>query len=200
MTLVYDVEIIKAVPSRDLVKHPLVEGVDYCDGWGDKENMGVAVICAYDALESRYRVFTDGNFDEFEELATQRRVAGFNSIEFDDVVCGHAGIKVTTNYDLLQELWVAAGLGRAYEHPTHAGFGLDATAKANGMSGKTGYGGTAPIDWQQGKFGKVIDYCLEDVRLTWRLICRAAEMPLNDPRQEMSGVLNVAPINTPACE
>ena len=31
---------------------------------------------------------------------------------------------------------------------------------------KTGYGGNAPVLWQQGKIGQVIDYCLNDVYLT----------------------------------
>lgn len=188
--LVYDIEIVKAVPSR---REHRIEGIAYCGGWYDKANMGVAVIGAYDALTDRYRVFTEGNFDEFESLAKARRVCGFNSIAFDDVVCAHAGITVKTDYDLLQELWVAAGLGREFVYPTHMGFGLDATAKAHGHEGKTGYGGYAPVHWQRGHYGKVIDYCLEDVRLTAELIRTVDKIGgLKDPRNP-ADLLPVAP-------
>ena len=170
--LIYDIEILKAVLPRNGER---LEGVDYCDGWDDKANMGVACICAYDFIEKRYRVFTGGTFADFAALAAKRFVIGFNSITFDDVVCGHESLSVKTDWDLLQEIWVAAGLGRAFEYPSHTGFGLDAMAKANGGTGKTGYGGTAPIDWQMGLYGKVIDYCLEDVRQTTRLVRRVLQ-------------------------
>ena len=180
--IVYDIEIMKAIQGRN---EPRAEGIEYCAGWNDKANMGVSVIGAYDVLTGRTRVFTEGNFDEFESLARARIVAGFNSIAFDDVVCGHHGIKVETTYDLLQEVWVAAGLGRKFVFQTHAGYGLDAMAKANGHDGKTGWGGSAPADWQRGHYGKVIDYCLEDVRLTWKLLEQVSERGwLFSPKRE----------------
>ncbi len=165
--LVYDIEILRAVPHKT---EPKEEGIMYCGGWDDKENMGVACIGAYDEYEDRYRVFTPGNFDEFEDLATIRTVVGFNSAKFDDVVCLHEGISVETGWDLLIEQWRAAGLGDEFDATTHANFNLNATAKANGFGKKTGWGGSAPIDWQRGFYGKVIDYCLQDVRLTWKLV------------------------------
>ena len=80
-------------------------------------------------------------------------------------------------------MWRAAGLGPKFEYPSHLGFGLDATAKANQIGGKTGTGELAPINWQRGKIGNVIDYCLEDVRLTKRLIDRVLRLGiLQDPR------------------
>lgn len=170
--LIYDIEIEKAVPSGLEPKPPDIE---YCEGWDDKENMGVACICAYDLIDDRYRVFTAGTFKDFERLAAERFVIGFNSIAFDDVVCGHQGIKVRTDWDLLAEMWAAAGFTREFTSEKNKGYGLDATAKANGLTGKTGYGGTAPIDWQRGLYGSVIDYCLEDVRLTWTLVRQVIE-------------------------
>ena len=159
--------------------------------------MGIACIGAYDAREDRYRVFTDGNLEEFAELAAKRFVIGFNSIAFDDVVCGHCGVPVKTDWDLLQETWVAAGLGREFVYPSHAGYGLDALAKANGFGGKTGYGGYAPVDWQRGFYGKTIDYCLEDVRQTWMLVQMVISIGwLNHPR--MAGRLTFDP--TPLIE
>ena len=166
--IVYDIEIKRAVPSES---RPREEGVDYCDGWRDFENMGIACICAYDAITDRYRVFSDGNLDAFEDLCRGRLVAGFNSIQFDDQVLAVEGISVKTDYDLLREVWVADGLEPTFRSvETHGGYGLDALAKANGLTGKTGNGADAPIWWQRGEYGKVIDYCVEDVRQTWLLV------------------------------
>lgn len=180
MFLIYDIEIIKAIKRRD---EPRLEGIEYCDGFHDHQNCGISVICAYDYKTNRYRVFAKDNFQEFADLADRRYVIGFNSRSFDDNVCRANGIPVSTSYDLLVELWAAAGLGPQYEHPTHAGFGLDATAKANDLPGKTGHGALAPVQWQRGEVGNVIDYCLEDVRLTKILFDLVQETGrLRDPR------------------
>jgi hypothetical protein len=69
-------------------------------------------------------------------------------------------------YDTLAELWVAAGLGRTFAGAKHGGFSLDRAAEVNFGKHKTGNGAFAPVDWQRGNIGTVIDYCLEDVRLT----------------------------------
>jgi hypothetical protein len=48
---------------------------------------------------------------------------------------------------------------------------LDATVKANfHTEAKTGHGALAPVNWQRGFIGDVIDYCLMDVRLTLRVL------------------------------
>ena len=178
--LVYDLEIVQAIPQRNKAKEP---DIVYCAGWEDHANMGVSVIGAYDSLDDRFRVFTKEGFSDFEQLAHNRILVGFNSIHFDDEVLKHVGVNVTTDFDLLQELWVGAGLGREFVYTSHAGFGLDATAKANGVGAKTGWGGSAPIQWQRKEYGRVIDYCLEDVRLTWRLMSQVMDFGfLRDPR------------------
>ena len=146
--LIYDIEIVNAIPDRNKPNEP---GIEYCAGWNDHAHMGVSVIGAYDAIEDRFRVFTNESFGDFETLASNRNVIGFNSIHFDDRVLAANGINVTTQWDLLQELWVAAGLGRTFEYPSHAGFGLNAAAQANGYGSKTGWGGYAPVQWQRGE-------------------------------------------------
>jgi hypothetical protein len=168
---VYDIEIIKAIPEKDGTS---INGIEYCDGWQDHVNMGVSVIGGYDFAEDRYRVFTKDNWQEFVELIYKTPiVAGFNSIPFDNAVlkaCGIIDIWEEKSYDLLREVWKAVGLEPVFEYPSHAGYGLDAIAKANGLTGKTGNGALAPIDWQRGSIGTVIDYCLQDVAITTKLI------------------------------
>ena len=166
--LIYDCEIIAAIPDKTDSR---LFGIRYCAGWRDFTNMGISVIGAYDYAEDRYRVFCADNFAEFEALLPQRYVVSFNGIAFDDQL--HAAtalvLAAKTDYDLLVEVWAGAGLGPDFSYPTHAGYGLDAVCEANGLGRKTGHGARAPVLWQQGKIGQVIDYCLQDVRLTKRL-------------------------------
>lgn len=182
--LVYDLEIVKAIPST---REPRLDGIDYCAGWNDHANMGVACLCAYDYQTDRYRVFTEANLADFAKLASERLVIGFNSIGFDDKVVNaavpEAGNAVQSGYDLLVEMWVAAGLAPTFQMGTHGGFGLDATCTRNLGSKKTGNGALAPVMWQRGEIGAVIDYCMEDVRLTKKLLDRILRAgKLLDPR------------------
>ena len=169
--VVYDCEIVKAIPSS---KEPVVPGVMYCGGWTDFAGMGVSVICAYEYEYDRCRVFLRDNFPEFAELACASDVViGFNNGGFDDkLVEANLDLVIPPqkSYDLLSEIWVASGLGRRFAGPQYGGFGLDACAKANGLPAKSGDGALAPVLWQQGKTGQVIDYCLRDVWLTKKLV------------------------------
>lgn len=181
---VYDIEIINAIPPKNGQREP---GINYCEGWKDHFNMGIACICGYSFQEDRYRVFTQGNFEEFIDIVLSGTImAGFNNIPFDNsVIAATLDLLIGQNqcYDLLREVWIAAGLSPEFQYPSHAGYGLDALATANGFPGKTGNGAIAPIDWQRGYYGKVIDYCLQNVKITTKLIQRAISfVPMTDPK------------------
>lgn len=148
--------------------------------------MGISVIGVYDYLTDRYRVFLEDNFQEFQKLVAERDcVIGFNSNAFDNLLCEANGLWIPSekSYDLLVEVWRAAGLGPAFSPRTHGGFGLEACSYANFGTAKTGNGALAPIDWQQGRRGNVIDYCLNDVKLTKDLVDKVINAGyLVDPR------------------
>lgn len=174
--LIYDIEIVKAIPSN---KETRVDGIEYCAGWHDHAHMGVSVIGCYDYAEDRYRGFCADNIGEFAALCRNRRfIVGFNSIPFDNAVLTSAYPQfdyawhddpVGHCYDLLREVWAAAGLGPKFKYPSHAGYSLDACCEANFGTRKTGSGALSPVLWQQGRVGEVIDYCLNDIRLTKQL-------------------------------
>lgn len=175
--LIYDCEIVKAVPSK---KEAVIPGIEYCEGWNDHAGMGISVICAYDYVERRFRVFTKENWSGFADLLERSDVlVGFNNIGFDNKLIRANGVTPNgsewerKSYDILAEMWEASGLSRTFQYPTHAGFSLDNTAMLNLREGKTGNGGAmAPVEWQRGNVGMVIDYCLQDIRLTKGLFDR----------------------------
>ncbi len=191
--LIYDIEIVKAVPSpQSKPNGEGIPGIEYCGGWGDKQNMGVSCIGAYDYTDDRYRVFMRDNFAEFQKLVDSHDlIVGFNSLAFDNVVCAAAGIKVPDekSYDLLVEIWDGAGVGRVFAGKKTGGFGLDACCKANFGTEKSGNGAFAPVDFQRGNFGALIDYCLNDVTLTKQLLDRIqTQGHIIDPRNTSASI------------
>lgn len=133
--------------------------------------MGISTLCAYDTRDGMPRIFLKDNLEQFATLIEGRTVAGFNNQGFDDLLLGTNGIRVGKSWDLCAEMRVAVGEPRGYTYGiTKGGRSLDAIASTNLGVKKTMHGELAPAEWQRGKFGAVIDYCMRDVMLTLRLI------------------------------
>lgn len=188
--LIYDCEIKKAILKKG--EQP-IEGIEYCGGWRDFENMGIAVIGVYDYTTDLYYVFMKKTFPEFQEMVDNSEIViGFNSVAFDNALCAVHGLNVPKDktYDLLLEIWKGAGVANAKNFKMKAGYSLDACADANFGLKKSGWGGAAPVDWQRGLISKVINYCLRDVWLTKKLIDLIRKNGrIQNPK--MSGVINV---------
>ena len=181
--LIFDVEIIKCIPNTK--KEENNPNLEYCEGWNDFQNMGISVICAYDYKEATYKTFLQDNLDEFKELTLNRSLVGFNSAAFDDKLLQANSINAVTRYDLLQEVRLASGQPKTYGKGSRRGYSLDALAKANLNTSKTSSGSLAPVMWQQGKIGAVIDYCLQDVVITKKLFDLSQKKALIDPTNNL---------------
>ena len=190
--LIYDCEIIKAI--RDKKKVDLAH-IDYCNGCDDYENMGISVIGVniidkndgFDIISNHN--LAHNTIPEFQMgLSGTEVLVGFNNQSFDDKLLKAYGFVIPeniVNYDLLAEIWEGAGLGREFVYPTHAGFGLDAICKANGLGLKSGDGANAAVLWQKGKHQEVIDYCENDIKLTRALFDLIQEKgEIKDPRED----------------
>ena len=174
--LIYDCETL-CVPSTGGEKKA---GVKYADGWRDFKNLGIACIGFWSSWQG-FDIVPESALSRFQSFADEAdEIVGFNSKRFDDLLCQANGIEIKTTYDLLLESWEAAGLDPAYTFPKdgdpsvrakYAGFRLDDLAIANLSRRKTSTGAKAPELWQQGKFRKVLNYCLRDVTLTRDLLC-----------------------------
>jgi len=157
--ILYDLEIKKAIP--DPKKEP-IKGIEYCKGWGDYPGMDISVLVAYNYKFGLLGVFMDDNQDEFKEWVERAdAVIGFNSDRFDNpVLKANWKIEVPKNnsYDVFKPIKKACSEGQGT-------LKLDAIARANNYSGKTGDGAMAPIMWQRGQIGELINYCISDVRI-----------------------------------
>lgn len=119
--------------------------------------------------------FFDDNFDSFKALVERTDyVCGFNNHNFDDNLCNAHGLTIPKekSKDVLQMIWAALGLGCEFKRGTHAGYSLEAMVKTNcpDVKLKQFSGAMAPICYQTGKMGSVIDYCLHDVHMLKQLV------------------------------
>ena len=182
--IIIDVEIKKAILGRGETPIP---GIEYCKGWRDFDGMGIACVCTYDINTGLSRVFLKEDLDELAAYVQGKTTAGFNTNRFDNNLLAVHGVDipnerllregdkpavwVKSHYDILEEIWIALGLNPDKFNPkTHGGWGLDAVCQATLGIAKTSHGALAPVWWQQGKRGKVIDYCLNDVWMEAQLL------------------------------
>jgi hypothetical protein len=190
--LIYDLEIIKAIPDK---RQPLIDGILYCDSWVDYKGMGISVISnKFNSLATE----CDNSALDFYCKTTIIElhvgdicIVGFNSKSFDDKVC-NANIPdsekeiigdnpIKTDYDLLEQIRIAAGFQAHFQSvPKGCSYKLDALAKANNMA-KTGSGELAPIMWQQGDKDGVRAYCAMDVEITSGILDLGLAGELVDP-------------------
>jgi hypothetical protein len=164
---IFDIEIQNPIAPKNPAEREA--GLFYAKDFNDYENMGIACIGVYDYTADKYRVFGEYELDEFRQLAEMHDTAvGFNNIRFDNNVLKANNVVISANksFDILSEIQSTIGFQK--------GCRLDDVIKANFPSaeGKTGSGADAPILWQRGYHTKVIDYCLNDVRLTKMLLDR----------------------------
>jgi hypothetical protein len=184
---VYDLEIIKAIPSGDRIP-----GIEYCGGWTDYAGMGISVL-SYVVLELDQNGFIgeipEPDYvlgDSFGRIAQKTfpltdHVVGFNSLNFDDKVTSACGRGITTTYDLVEEIRLAASNGRSRKRtPKGFSYKLGFIGENNGVL-KTEDGAMAPILWQRGERQRVIDYCRQDVFATARLLQLGLSGRLLDP-------------------
>lgn len=177
---IFDIEIKHGIaPSNANECKP---NIKYCHGWTDYSAMGVACIGVWDYRTDSPRIFGEKDLQEFQKFADSHDVAvGFNNIRFDNNVLEATNviIQAAKSYDILFEIYRKLGGFKK-------GCRLDDVVKANfpNSAGKTGNGAEAPELWQSGFHTKVIDYCLNDVRLTKMILDKIIRTgKINNPIQ-----------------
>lgn len=131
--------------------------------------LGVGCACVYDYEANRCRTYDHNDLDELRRsLESADEIVWFCGDRFDGpVLYGLANSQlprqlVGKTRDLYRIICLAAG-----RNPNlgNRGFGLGAICEATFGRGKTGDGKEAPEMWRQGKWGKLLNYCLDDVQL-----------------------------------
>jgi hypothetical protein len=178
--LIYDAEILKMIPPKQ--ESDRVAFLDYCNGWHDHKGMGISCVGFGNAeMEWAWQLGDEAELADYFCNDGSRPIVGFNSRSFDDRLMAAHGVGVRTDYDLLEEVRIAAGFSAHWGSvPKGFSYKLDAIARANGMA-KTGSGELAPKLWQEGKRQEVVDYCLMDIKITRQMLLLGLAGELVDP-------------------
>jgi hypothetical protein len=167
-------------------------------GWDATDLLGVSIAVVYDVGEDRYTIYGDSLQDRIDlqtHINRADRLTTFNGWKFDlPVIWGKPQPQrvmhlAHTSDDLLRRIWQGLGLDPDVFTKAHGGWGLDAVCKATLGRGKTGDGAQAPRLYQQGRWVELINYCLEDVRLTRDLWRASEDMPIAGP----NGIVTLVP-------
>jgi len=124
------------------------------------EKLDVSVVCAYFYADDSWRSYTIDKMQELlKDLESADCLIGYNSIGFDVPVLNkyYAGdlLKIP-QLDMLDK--IRQSLGYRIK--------LDDVASATIGQGKSAHGLQAVQWWKEGKVQEIIDYCMQDVKVT----------------------------------
>lgn len=184
---IYDLEIQRAIPPKNADDR--LPDIDYCDGWHDIDNMGIACwsLClldseTWDISNPISGTDPEGLMEELCLIHGTATVGGFNSRNFDDLLMQAHGHRIVSDFDILEMVLESAGIKNIayWEMEPKRSYILASIAKGNGYE-KTLTGEQAPIEWQRGNKRLVLDYCENDVRIEAETLKRLLLGELIDP-------------------
>ena len=128
-------------------------------GWEHIDKLGVSVACAYDSKTDQMLTFRENQLKDLFELFENRLVVGYNIRGFDLPVLVPYGLKPQglDVFDLMYDL--EAVTRQRYLKLEHVAQGTLGT-------GKSADGLLAVEWWKSGQIEKIIEYCLQDVKVT----------------------------------
>lgn len=129
-------------------------------GSGDPTALDISVVCIHDSETNKYLSFLQEDFaDLWKYIEQADMLIGYNSDHFDIPLLNKyypGDLTHIKSLDLLKE--IHGSLGRRLK--------LDAVAEATLGEKKSGNGLQAIKWWRDGERQKVIDYCIQDVKVT----------------------------------
>ncbi|MDR3608313.1 MAG: ribonuclease H-like domain-containing protein [Oligoflexia bacterium] len=128
-------------------------------GWDHVDKLGISVACAYDSKTDEFLSFRENEIPKLIELCEERLVVGYNIRGFDLPVMVPYGlvIKRVDAFDIMYDL----------EALTRQRFlKLESVAQGTLGAGKSADGLLAVEWWKKGEVQKIIDYCIQDVKVT----------------------------------
>jgi len=133
-------------------------------GWHRAARMRVSCAVLYDSVEDVYRSYTEEQVPQLiQRFEHYDWIVGFNSRRFDyRVLSAYTDIDFSQlpSLDILEEVKQHLGYRLSLDHLAGATLGEH----------KTGDGLKALRWWKEGRLAELMDYCRQDVRITWELL------------------------------
>lgn len=128
-------------------------------GWEHIDKLGISVACAYDSKTDEFLSFLEQDMPKLIRLCEERLVVGYNIRGFDLPVMVPYGLDIgkLDVFDIMYDL----------ETLTRQRFlKLEAVARGTLGTGKSADGLQAVEWWKEGKIDQIIEYCMQDVKVT----------------------------------
>jgi len=140
----------------DLETQNLVQDVG---GWDHIDKLKISVGCAYDSATNQYLSFRENEIPKLNDLCQNRLVVGYNVRGFDLIVLQAYGLKLQ-GLDVFDIMYDVQALTRQKYMK------LETLAQGTLNIGKSADGLMAVEWWKQGQVDKIIEYCMQDVKVT----------------------------------
>ncbi|OHA20812.1 MAG: hypothetical protein A2849_03435 [Candidatus Taylorbacteria bacterium RIFCSPHIGHO2_01_FULL_51_15] len=132
-------------------------------GSNDPASLTIACVCIHDSLTDSYTSYFEEDLPKLWPILEKTDLLiGYNSNHFDIPLLNKhypGNLTVIKSLDLMKEIQKV--LGRRIK--------LDSIASATLGKNKSANGVLANVWWRQGEKQKVVEYCLDDVRITKEL-------------------------------
>jgi DEAD/DEAH box helicase domain-containing protein len=129
-------------------------------GSNNPADLDISVVCIYDYTRDVYESFLEEDFGKlWPILENADLLIGYNSEHFDTPLLNkyYSGdLTRIKQLDILKE--IRESFGRRMK--------LDQIAEGTLGANKSAHGIQATVWWKQGEYQKVIQYCLDDVKIT----------------------------------
>jgi len=160
----FDIEIKNKIQGKGEAREP---GFRYCEGWDDKEGMGISFLGVKQSGVKNIQFFDEENLNGFKDvIASSDLITGFSIFGFD-VPLLKATLK-RTGHD--EETGMAGkcydpffDIKKALHYKNIKGWTLDNVVKSTLGLEKIGDGANAPNLWQLKKYAELINYLSVDV-------------------------------------
>ena len=167
-----------------------IESEQLVQNWDKPWEAGVSVCCVQTSWRAAPVVYTESNLDKLPGLLhAADMVVTYNGAGYDLPVLAHlvGDLRITEHVDLMLPLHAALGWRPRLEH----------VARGTLRCGKSGHGSNAPDMYQQGNWGGLISYCLQDVAITYQLYEFATKhgyLVVWDDKNKTNRVVELSPV------
>lgn len=134
--------------------------VDAVGGWKNFKQLEASVACAYDSRTDKFLTYRESELGALAELCKERLIIGYNVIGFDLPILEKYGVPPISEldvFDIMIDFHNVSGWKFVK---------LEKIAQATLGVGKSADGLMAVEWWKTGEIDKIIEYCLQDVKVT----------------------------------
>lgn len=156
----------------------------------DPADLDISVVCLHDSDTGQFLSFTEEQFDEmWPYFQSADRLVTYNGNHFD-IPCLQSiapfDLTAIHHVDMFVDMYQSSGKK----------LGLDGIAQATLGIAKSGHGSDAIAWWNAGEIQKIVDYCIQDVKVTKAVFDHARKHGELSYTDRATGEKTTVPVDT----